>query len=156
MGAKPLFCPPNNQTRILKFCLFKKINMKESRNRDNNTKKTEYILNERCKFCKKKLSMTKKRSSEIFERIEGNFFKIFCLKINFPKMFAPPIFVTQIFAPPIFMTSLCRCVLGTDIYRYPMVSNFSASKESLELGSRGPIFLTKVYDVQCPLEVPTC
>ena len=23
--------------------------MKESRNRDNNTKKTEYILNERCK-----------------------------------------------------------------------------------------------------------
>src|SRR6218665_835588 len=29
--------------------------MKESRNRDNNTKKTEYILNERCKFCKKKV-----------------------------------------------------------------------------------------------------
>ena len=27
--------------------------MKESRNRDNNTKKMEYILNERCKFCKK-------------------------------------------------------------------------------------------------------
>ena len=64
--------------------------MKESRNRDNNTKKTEYILNERCKF-KKKLSMTKKRKE--------NFFKIFCLKINFPKILAPPIFVTQIFAP---------------------------------------------------------
>src|SRR6218665_3522116 len=56
----------------------------------------------------KKLSMTKKRSSEIVERIEGNFFKIFCLKINLPKIFAPPIFVTQIFAPPIFMTSLRR------------------------------------------------
>jgi len=26
--------------------------MNESRNRDNNKKKTEYILNERCKFCK--------------------------------------------------------------------------------------------------------
>ena len=49
----------------------------------------------------KKLSMTKKkRSSEILERIEGNFFKIFCLKINLPKIFVPPIFVTQIFAPP--------------------------------------------------------
>ena len=59
--------------------------MKESRNRDNNTKKTEYILNERCKFCKKK-------SSEILENIEGNFFKIFCLKINFPKIFAPQYF----------------------------------------------------------------
>ena len=43
--------------------------------------------------------MTKKRSSEILERIEGNFFKIFCLKINFPKIFASPIFVTQIVAP---------------------------------------------------------
>ena len=39
-------------------------------------------------------------SSEILERIEGNFLKIFCLKINFSKVFAPPIFVTQIFAPP--------------------------------------------------------
>src|SRR6218665_2253340 len=77
--------------------------MKESRNRDNNTKKTEYILNERCKF-------VKKRSSEILERIEENFFKIFCLKIHFPKIFAPPIFVTQIFAPPIFMTSLRRWI----------------------------------------------
>ena len=72
--------------------------MKESRNRDNNTKKTEYIFNKRCKFCKKVVGL-KKRSSEILERIEGNFFKIFCLKINFPKTFAPPIFVTQIFAP---------------------------------------------------------
>ena len=43
----------------------------------------------------KKLSMTKKN----LERIEGNFLKIFCLKINFPKIFGPPIFVTQIFAP---------------------------------------------------------
>src|SRR6218665_664572 len=59
MGAKPLFYPPNNQTRIFLFCLFKK-NMKESRNRDNNTKKTEYILNERCKFCKKVVDDLKK------------------------------------------------------------------------------------------------
>ena len=50
----------------------------------------------------KELSMTKKKSSEILERIEGNFFKIFCLKINFPKIFTPPIFVTQIFAPNIY------------------------------------------------------
>src|SRR6218665_3764139 len=51
----------------------------------------------------KRLSMTRKRSSEIFERLEGNFF----------KLFLPPnitmIFVTQIFAPPIFMTSLRQC-----------------------------------------------
>ena len=55
--------------------------------------------------------MTKKRSSEILERIEGNFFKICCLKINFPKFLPPnicdpnvclPIFVTQIFAPNIY------------------------------------------------------
>src|SRR6218665_1023227 len=105
MGAKPLFCPPNNQTRIFLFCLLKKINIKESRNRDNNTKKMKYILNERCKFCKK-LSMTKKRLSEILERIEGNFLKIFCLKINLPYIFAPPIFVSQIFAPPIFVTQI--------------------------------------------------
>src|SRR6218665_859151 len=59
----------------------------------------------------KKLSMTKKRrSSEILETIEGNFFKIFCLKINLLKILSI-IFVTQIFAPPIFMTSLRRCAL---------------------------------------------
>src|SRR6218665_1182901 len=110
MGEKNVFAPKIIRRKFFNFVYLFKKNMKESRNRDNNTKKTEYILNERCKFCKKKLSMTKKRSSEIFERIEGNFFKIFCLKINFPKMFAPQIFVTQIFAPPIFMTSLCRCV----------------------------------------------
>ena len=52
MGETP-FLPPNNQTRIFYFVYLKKINMKESRNRDNNTKKTEHILNERCKFCKK-------------------------------------------------------------------------------------------------------
>ena len=34
--------------------------MKESRNRDNNTKKTENILNERCKFCKKVVDDLKK------------------------------------------------------------------------------------------------
>ena len=48
----------------------------------------------------KGVNFVKKSSSEIFERIEGNFFKIFCLKIYFPKIFVPPIFVTQIFAPP--------------------------------------------------------
>src|SRR6218665_1187757 len=72
MGGKPLFCPPNNQTRFFNFVYLKKINMKESRNRDNNTKKTEYILNERCKFCKKKLS-----TMRIFERIEDNFSRFF-------------------------------------------------------------------------------
>ena len=51
--------------------------MKESRNGVN---KINFV---------KKLSMTKKKSSEILERTEGNFFKIFCLKVNLPKIFAP-------------------------------------------------------------------
>src|SRR6218665_3710241 len=90
MGEKNVFAPKIIRRKFFNFVYLKKRNMKESRNRDNNTKKTEYILNERCKFCKKKLSMTKKRSSEILEIIEENFVKIFCLKINFPKIFAPP------------------------------------------------------------------
>src|SRR6218665_1335323 len=66
------------------------------------------------KICKKVVDDLKKRSSEILERIEGNFFRFFCLKVNLPKIFAPQ-YVTQIFAPnicdpnfcpPIFMTSL--------------------------------------------------
>src|SRR6218665_634469 len=72
--------------------------MKESRNRDNNTKRTEYIFNDN--FVKK-LWMKKKRSSEILERIEGNFFKIFCcLKVNLPKIFAPPNICDPNFCPP--------------------------------------------------------
>src|SRR6218665_2301602 len=86
-GGQNPFLPPNNQTRIFKFCLFKKINMKESRNRDNNTKRTEYILNERCQFCKKKLSMTKKKVVRNFEENRRELFKIFFLKVNLPKIF---------------------------------------------------------------------
>src|SRR6218665_3873137 len=86
-GQNPFFAPPIIRREFCNFVYLKKINMKESRNRDNNTKRTEYILNERCQFCKK--SCRKKRSSEILERIEGNFFKIFCLKVNLPKIFAP-------------------------------------------------------------------
>ena len=48
----------------------------------------------------------KKKSSEILERIEGNFFKIFCLKVNLPKIFAPQ-YVTQIFAPNICDPNFC-------------------------------------------------
>ena len=51
--------------------------------------------------------MTKKKLSEIFERIERNFFKIFCLKINVPKICAPQ-YLWPKFCPPIFMTSLRR------------------------------------------------
>jgi len=50
----------------------------------------------------KKLSMTKKkvvRNLEIFDRIEGNFIKIFCLKINLPKIFAPPNICDPNFCP---------------------------------------------------------
>jgi len=38
MGGKPPFLPPPNQTRILKKIYLKKINMKESRNRDKERK----------------------------------------------------------------------------------------------------------------------
>src|SRR6218665_3371015 len=89
MGAKPLFCPPNNQTRIFKFCLYKKINMKESRNRYNNTKKTEYILNERCQFCKKKLSMTKKNVFRNFGENRRELFQDFLSEKKFPQNFCP-------------------------------------------------------------------
>src|SRR6218665_1345284 len=54
----------------------------------------------------RKLSMTKKRSSEILERIdflsENKFAQNFCPPIFVTKIFAPPIFVTQIFAPNIY------------------------------------------------------
>src|SRR6218665_789528 len=92
--------------------------MKESRNRDNNTKKMEYIWNERCKFCKKVVSMTKKvvrnfgeNRRELFQDFlsENKFAKNFCPPIFVTQIFAPLIFVTQIFAPQIFMTSLRRC-----------------------------------------------
>src|SRR6218665_39486 len=132
MGAKPLFAPPIIRREFCNFVYLKKINMKESRNRDNNTKKTEYILNERCTFCKKKLSMTKKKVVRNFGENRRELFKIFCLKINLPKSFppnicdlnfCPPIFVTQIFAPSIFMTSLRRCLApslgGQKIVRGP-------------------------------------
>src|SRR6218665_2298206 len=100
MGAKPLFCPPNNQRRIFHFC---KENMKESRNRDKERK----IQRKGSKFCMKgvnffvKLSMTIKRSSEIFENR-----RIFS-KYIFPK-FLPPNICDPNFCPPIFMTSLRR------------------------------------------------
>src|SRR6218665_4041498 len=118
MGAKPLFAPPNNQTRIFLFCLFKRNKHERKQKQRQQYKENRvhfYILNERRINFVKSCRRLKKRSSEIFERIEGNFFKIFCLEVNLPKIFAPPIFVTQIslpnicdpnFCPPIFMTSL--------------------------------------------------
>ena len=81
--------------------------MKESRNRETTIQRepsTEYIFSERCEFCKKSCRWLKTRSSEILERIEGNFFKIFCLKVNWPK-FLPPIFVIQISAPQFIRSS---------------------------------------------------
>src|SRR6218665_3266271 len=83
MGANPLFCPPNNQTRIFYFCLFKKNKMKESRNRDNNRKKTEYILNERCKFFVRNFGENRR---ELFQD--------FLSENKFAQNFCPPIFVT--------------------------------------------------------------
>ena len=84
--------------------------MKESRNRDNNTKKTEYILNERCKFCKKKLSMTKKKVVRNFGENRRQLFQDFLSENKFPKIFCPPNICDPNFCPPIFMTSLRRCV----------------------------------------------
>ena len=81
--------------------------MKESRNRDNNTKKTEYILNERCQFFLKVVD-DKKKVVRNFGEDRRELFKIFCLKINFPKIFAAPNICDPNFCPPIFMTSLRR------------------------------------------------
>src|SRR6218665_278042 len=78
--------------------------MKESRNRDNNTKKTEYILNERCKFFLK-LSMTKKTVVRNFGENRRKLFSFLSKFFSFLSKFAqnlcpPPIFVTKLFAPP--------------------------------------------------------
>src|SRR6218665_3717808 len=101
MGAKPLFCPLNNQTRLFLILLFKKNKMKESRNRDNNTKKMEYILNERCK---KVVDDYKKKVVRNFGENIRELFQDFLPENKFAQNFCPPIFVTQIFAPPIFVT----------------------------------------------------
>src|SRR6218665_3348384 len=42
-GGKPLFCPPIIRREFVNFVYLKKINMKESRNRDNNINKTDYM-----------------------------------------------------------------------------------------------------------------
>jgi len=102
MGEKLLFCLPNNQTRICNVVIFYKTWKKaETETKKENTKKTEYILNEGCHFWKKLLLMTKKRSSEILENRRGFFQKLFrMLSENiFSKNCFAPVFVTQIFAP---------------------------------------------------------
>jgi len=53
--------------------------MKESRNRNNNTKKIEYILYERCKFCKKVVDDK--------EKVVRNFWEI--RRQLFQAIFAP-------------------------------------------------------------------
>ena len=88
--------------------------MKESRNRDKERK----IQRKGSKFWmkgvnfKKKLSMIKKRYSEIFENRRGFLKKKFWMLSEniFSQNFCTPIFVTQIFGSPIFMTSLRRCI----------------------------------------------
>src|SRR6218665_3642857 len=136
MGAKPLFCPPNNQTRILKFVYLKKINMKESRNRDNNTKKTEYILNERCKFCKKKLSMTKKKIVRNFGENRMELFQDFLSENKFAQNFCPPNICDQHFCPPIFMTSLRRCSLVRNDLLVPR--SRTSTSQQCAFASAGP------------------
>src|SRR6218665_2878933 len=94
MGAKPLFAPPNNQTRIFLFCLFKRNKHERKQKQRQQYKENRvhfYILNERCVN---------------FVENRRELFKIFCLKVNLPKIFAPPTFVTQIFVPPIFVTQI--------------------------------------------------
>jgi len=74
MGAKPLFCLPNNQTRICNFFHLKKIKherKQKQRQRKKNTKKREYILNEGYNFLKKVVD--DKKSPQKFYRIERDF-----------------------------------------------------------------------------------
>ena len=70
--------------------------MKESRNRDNNTKKTEYILNE-----KKVVRNFGENRRKLFKDYlsEKKFALYFCPPNICEPNFCPPIFVTQIFAP---------------------------------------------------------
>src|SRR6218665_2693972 len=105
MGQNHLFAPPIIIREFFYFVYLKKINMKESRYRDNNTKKSEYILNERCKFCKKK----------VVRNIGDNrrdLFQNFLSENKFHQNFCPPpnICDPNFCQPPIFMTSLRRCV----------------------------------------------
>src|SRR6218665_1403522 len=102
MGANPF--PPIIRREFKKnLYLLKNKNEKKQkqRQRKKNTKKREYILNERCQFCKKKFVRN-------FSENRRELFKIFCVKIYFPKIFCPPNICDPNFCPPIFMTSLRR------------------------------------------------
>src|SRR6218665_4028630 len=70
MGAKPLFCPPNNQTRIfIFFYLKKKMKKAETETKKENTKKREQILNEGYNFLKKSCRGLKKVIRNFYNRI---------------------------------------------------------------------------------------
>jgi len=100
-GQNPFFALPIIRGEFVIFFIFVK-NMKESRNREKERK----IHRKGSKFWMKgvhfwkKLSTTKKRSSEICENRRKKIWEC-CPKI-FSENFCPPIFVTQIFAPNIY------------------------------------------------------
>ena len=116
-GAKHLFWPPPIIRREFFIFLFKKENMKESRNRD----KEREIQRKGSKFWMKGVNFWK-RSSKILEN-KGNFFS------NFFRMLSENI-VSQNFAPPnIFDSNFCPFniydkstpVLERSIYRWTAV-----------------------------------
>src|SRR6218665_1078751 len=98
--------------------------MKESRNRGDKERKIQRkgskFLIKGVNFWKK-LSMTKKKSLEIFENRRGffqKFFRMLCENI-FSKNFCHPNICDPNFSPPIFMTSLGRWFQVPKITSFP-------------------------------------
>src|SRR6218665_487596 len=106
MGGKTPFCPPPIIRReVFNFVYLKKINTKKSRNRDNNTKRTEYILNERCQFCKK---VVEKKVVRNFGENRRELFQDFLSESKFAQNFCPSNICDPNFCSPnICVPNLC-------------------------------------------------
>src|SRR6218665_2903641 len=121
MGGKtPFFAPPIIRREFFNFVYLKNKHERKQKQRQQYKEngKTEYILNERCKFFLK-LSMTKKKVVINFGENRRELFQDYLSKSKFalnfcpPNIcdpsFCPPNILEPNFCPPLLMPTLRRC-----------------------------------------------